>query len=64
MKLLNFNEYTTHINEGGIAKHWPDDEKKTFAKLQRECLIETLEGLKKHKIRTFCDGGTLLRFVS
>jgi len=61
MKLLNFTEYTySHLNEGGIAKHWPDDEKKEFAKLQRECLIETLNGLKKHKVRTFCDGGTLL----
>jgi|3_EtaG_2_1085321.scaffolds.fasta_scaffold94836_2 hypothetical protein len=59
MKLLDFKEYYA-LHEGNIAGHWKDEEKKTFAKLQRECLIETLEGLKKHKVKVFCDGGTLL----
>ena len=59
MKLLNFKEHSS-INEGNIASHWSEDEKKKFMELQRECLIETLDGLKKHKVRAFCEAGTLL----
>ncbi len=34
MKLLDFKEYYA-LHEGNIASHWKDEEKKTFAKLQR-----------------------------
>jgi hypothetical protein len=59
MELLNFSEFY-QLNEMNIARNWKDSEKEEFLNLQYENLIEALDSLKKHKIKAWCDCGTLL----
>lgn len=57
---MNLNNYQDFLNEMNIGTRWTDAERKEFADLQYENLIEALDAMKKYNIKCWIDCGTLL----
>ena len=59
MNLQNYLQFI-RIDEMNIGSRWTDDEKAEFSELQLENLIESLDAMKKYRIKCWVDCGTLL----